>query len=259
MGNLVLCALLGGGQGAAASWRPPKDPDPRAILEEAKADSQCGRYETALAKFLWFHHHALKYDQALTGVRLSFALGSWYDLAQVYPPALEALTKTRDDALVDLKRNADSKTAFEAFSDFESINRQLGEESWTARVFADLLDTKHPTTAQRLYHVARPALLRAKEYQLCGKYLRPEEDWLSAAHIYQLNKRFAEQGMPELTEFSEKSFTNEVATLLALLVVNGRQNEAEKIAQKARLEWDSPTFHAALDSALGGSVPDPWP
>ena len=57
----------------------------------------------------------------------------------------------------------------------------------------------------------------------------------------------------------EKSFTNKTTTLVALLVVNGRKSEAEKIAQDAKQEWDNRAFHAKLDDALHGRVPEPWP
>jgi hypothetical protein len=77
--------------------------------------------------------------------------------------------------------------------------------------------------------------------------------------MYHMTMRLEDPVAPGLAEYAEKSFTNEVATLLALLVVNGRAEEAEAIAQKARLEWDNPAFHAAIDTALTGTVPEPYP
>src|SRR5688572_11688303 len=56
---------------AKAAWSPPANPDPHVILREAKADTQAGRYEEALAKHVWFHSHALEIEPALYGVRLS--------------------------------------------------------------------------------------------------------------------------------------------------------------------------------------------
>ena len=258
MMSWVLLAMFVGPLPGTGPWTPPKNPDPHAILDEASKDVGQGRHAVALAKLLWFHDNALKYDPHLSAVRLSFALSYWSELAKDYPPALEALKKTRDDALEEFGRQRqDDDGAFDAFQEFESINQHLGEESLTASTFAEL-SAKRPEAARRVFHVARSALIRAKAYELCGKYVRPAEDWLNAAQLYQIHRGMKEFG-PEHTEYLEKSFTNEVATLLALLVVNGRRDEAEQIAQKARLEWDNPAFHAALDSALTGEVPEPWP
>lgn len=168
---------------------------------------------------------------------------------------MEALEKARDDAFKDFKRHPGTEAGFHAFHDFESINDQLGDESRTVSAFVKV-DSEDPATAERLFHIARPALTRAKEYRLCGKYLEPDENWLSAAQLYHFMDR---ETQPEVREYAEKSFTNEVATLLALLVVNGRKTEAERISQKALLELDSPAFKSAIDSAMGGVVPDPWP
>ena len=43
---------------------------------------------------------------------------------------------------------------------------------------------------------------------------------------------------------AEKSFTNGIATLVALLVVNDRKPEAEKVAADAKKEWDDASFLA---------------
>lgn len=37
------------------------------------------------SEFVWFHEHALEVDRAYRGVRLSFALAFWLELAEQYP------------------------------------------------------------------------------------------------------------------------------------------------------------------------------
>ncbi|MDX1982468.1 MAG: hypothetical protein SFV51_19490, partial [Bryobacteraceae bacterium] len=61
--------------------------DPRQILAGARLDARQGDYAEALQKYLWFHHHALEHDMALSGVRLSYALNEWWELGKAYPPA----------------------------------------------------------------------------------------------------------------------------------------------------------------------------
>ncbi len=236
-------------------WTAPKDPDPRAILREAAEDRKAGRYDMALAKHLWFHQNVLKHDESYYGVRLSFALADWADLATVHPPAQAALARTRDEALDDFKGRRGEHSGYAAFHDFEAINESLGDEALTVATFV-ALDKQDPARAKDVFNLAQPALIRARQYGLCGKYVGPEEDWLRAAEFYQYGR---DMENPEHARFAAKSFTNNVTTLLAILVVNGRRPEAETIAEKARLEWDDAGFHAAIDSALAGVVPDAFP
>lgn len=59
MCNFGLVVALVSTAAVAADWTPPEKPDPQAILQEARQDAMAKRYETALAKHLWFHEHVL--------------------------------------------------------------------------------------------------------------------------------------------------------------------------------------------------------
>jgi hypothetical protein len=63
----------------------------------------------------------------------------------------------------------------------------------------------------------------------------------------------------EYIEFTNNRYTNDAATLVTLLIVNGRKTEAEEVAGDAKKEWDNASFHAKIDMALQGEVPKPWP
>ncbi|PQO47828.1 hypothetical protein [Blastopirellula marina] len=60
-------------------WEPPENPDPSEVLRSAMFDRREGRYDVALAKYVWFFHHALEYKRGMSAVRLSFALSYWND------------------------------------------------------------------------------------------------------------------------------------------------------------------------------------
>jgi hypothetical protein len=96
---------------------------PRTVLAEARHLAAEAKYDEALEKYLWFHRHALEHDQALAGVRLSFALAEWFELGQKYPPARQALLAARDEAAAAIERGEGS---FSLFHDVASINRLLG-------------------------------------------------------------------------------------------------------------------------------------
>jgi hypothetical protein len=242
---------------AIDKWRPPENPNPHEILHEARADARAQHYEEALAKHVWFHRNALKYEPALSGVRLSFALGYWHELGKAYPPALVKLKEIRDEAEEDVRNG---KNIRESFPDLRAINRTVGEESRTKDIFI-LLDAQNADAAKRVFHYAQPALIKAKEYKLCGKYIDPRRSFPRIIAGFRAEKRLAkdQQFGAEHLDFANKKFTYDTTTLIALLVVNGRKAEAEDIAGNAKKEWDNASFHAEIDKALQGGVPKPWP
>jgi hypothetical protein len=42
-------------------------------------------------------------------------------------------------------------------------------------------------------------------------------------------------------------------------VLNERTDEADLVARKARAEWDDTPFRQAIDAALKGELPTPYP
>lgn len=242
--------------GLSQDWTPPKNPDPDLILSEARADTRAKRYEDALAKHVWFHENALQLKPALYGVRLSFALSYWGELNEQYPPSLKKFKEIRDQAMKDV---LSGKNVREMFHDLSSLNEELGEERVTRKAF-ESLQVKDPENAKRVFDLAKPVLLRAKLYRLVGKHVEPEKDFSRMTKEYESMKKYEDQrGALGNGSFAEKSFTNSATTLIAILVVNERVPEAKKIAEKAKKVWDDETFHAEIDEALEGVVPEPWP
>ena len=231
-----------------------KKVDPYKILNEARADARAKRYEDALAKHVWFHRNALKYKRSLAGVRLSFALSDWHELGKAYPPALVKLKEIRDEAEENVRNG---KHVRESFLDARAINKRVGEESRTKDLFV-LLDSQNADAAREVYKLAQPALINAKEYKLCGKYIDSKRSFPRIIKYFRMNRRLAKRGAGDL-EFANKKFTNDAATLIALLTVNGRKAEAEEIAVDAKKEWNNASFHAEIDKALQGKIPKPWP
>ena len=245
---------------ASAEWTPPEKPDPQAILQEAQADADAKRYADALAKHVWFHEHALEHQPSMSGVRLSFALGSWVRLGDRYPAALEKLEAVRD-AAADAVLESKLRKTNELFYDFAAINRELEEEARTTELFVEL-DKDYPEKAEKVFSTALPALLKAKDYKLCGKYLSPKtsiEQYTRMFHDHEKMAKDPRFANSDLRDFGHKKFTNDVTILVALLVVNERQPEAGEVADRAKKEWADVEFQAAVDKALTGEMPKPWP
>lgn len=243
--------------GLADDWTPPDNPDPQAILREASVDAREKKYETALAKHLWFHENALRLNQAMTGVRLSFALSDWEKLGREYPPALEKLKSIRDSLEKRVKKGEDIGSGFH---DLAAINRTLNEDSRTAESFRQL-DSQNPKAATMAFHFVKPALVKDKAYELYVKYVDAKRDFLQMKHLYELNQQMAENPKfgAKLSEHGSKTFRNGCTTLVAILVVTDRKTEAKEIAALAKKELDDAQFQEELEAALSGTVPKPWP
>lgn len=242
---------------ASTKWTPPTNPDPQKILSEAQSDAIAGRYEDALAKHVWFHENSLKISPSLYGVRLSFALSYWKDLAVVYPAAKIKLKEIRDEAK---ERVTKGENVHESFNDFESINKTLGEEKQTVELFMSL-EKSHPKLAAKVFNIAQPALIKAGEYLLCSKHVDPKKDYASYVEMYRVHMCHANDPRfsKDNTSYAQQSFSNEVAILVALLVLSDRKLEAEEIVNKANEVWKDNNFAEQLKEALDGQVPVPWP
>ncbi len=241
-----------------AEWIPPSNPDLHEILREADKDQENAKYAASLEKHIWFHENALKYDQSFYGVRLSYALASWVQLSKVYEPALTALINLSDKNEVEIKSG--KADCGDAFHDFVSINRELGRQEKIVALFK-WLDTNNLPLAKRKFNLAKPALVLANEYELCGKYVEPENDYAKFVEMYMQNLQLAKDPKfgSELKEFAENTFSNEVTILVATLQLNNRHDEAKKIAAQALKIMDTSKLKKELNKAISGKMPAPWP
>lgn len=244
-------------------WKPPENPDPQAILWEAKADAQAGRYEVALAKQVWYHDNAIRLAPSQSAVRLSFGLSNWLELGEKFPPALAKMKQVRDEVEMRVRDKDQVRVKFDDFHEFVAFNRTLREDQRTVELFK-WLDETDDEDAARMFHVAKPALVIRKQYELCGKYIDPEADMTRLGDSYKRGLKFAEEQFGEMhRKFVENTFLNSATTLVALLAHNDRKAEAEKAAAAARKLLKDNDLQEKLDeqlkSALKGIVPKPWP
>lgn len=136
-------------------------------LADAKALARQGKHEEALKRFVWFHNHALEHEPAaMYGVRLSFALSSWKELADKYPPALAAMQKIRDDKTLALQGG---KGDVHLFHDVCALNRKLGEKEKALALFREL-DQKQKTLAENCWKIIKREAIKAKAWDLVRKY-----------------------------------------------------------------------------------------
>jgi hypothetical protein len=237
----------------SAAWLPNDNPDPSAILHSAACDVRNRLHEQALAKFLWFHKNALRYEPALSAVRLSFALGYWCELVAAYPPAREAFTRTRDEAEAAFRVDCSS---FELFQELSAMNDRLGDWNRTADVF-EIVANCDRIIAQRLYKVAEPSLIATGRYLACGPFLDSPKRLEKATKSYQLAAEDESRANRDvrIPKLARKFFVRDVSTFVALLVINGRECDAQAVRSEALKIVDDGEFRQTLDAAMTGHLP----
>jgi len=206
--------------------------DPGVVLKRGRDAFWAGRYKEALRDFIWFHENALEHDRAYYGVRLSFALGNWKDLADVYPPAMGALEKVRSRAISSLRTGNRDR---QLFHDVVSINRELGRVRETYELFRELWQN-HPELAKDWGHLAVESVVDAGDFKLASKCLPHPESyllWLSD----RVNEDLEREGVPRRTAARRReayvhNYCSDVQT--ALRILRGLRNNA---AAKAFREW----------------------
>jgi hypothetical protein len=152
--------------------------DPGDILQRAREHTREGRYEDALADFLWFHRNALEHERAYYGVRLSFALAYWKELAEVFPRAGEVLQAVRDEAASELLCGRGE--ARELFNDAAAIDHQLGRMNDTYKLFAEL-HGKDLARTSNYADIALPCVVEAGDWHLAMQIMPHPEQYLLGA------------------------------------------------------------------------------
>ena len=221
--------------------------DARQVLRDAREATLRGAHAEALEKYLWFHHHALEHSPALAGVRLSFAISEWVELANTYPPALEALESIQSNNLRVLHEGSCERLRFHEFA---SINRYLGRFELTTSLFAELAE-RQPEFAHMCFRPALPALVRTRSFALARRFISSSSEQVDN-HFGQLatelNRRprtdhhdaligvFATR-LRQLLNIFEELGENEEANLLQSRAINALTNPLDQEELRRQLLW----------------------
>jgi hypothetical protein len=229
---------------------------PQERLKNAKQAADEGRYEDALGEYIWFHDHALEHEPALYGVRLSFALEYWMDLAKVYPEARRALEQTRDDNSARLMRGDGNRALFH---DLACINKKLRCEHSTSDVFAKLT-SDFPELAKECASLALPALVAAGNCALARQYVPNPAETLqrfSATLNEDVDHLATKPPSPApMLDAYVYIYAERVSVLIAILRGTGESEEAERIERSALELIRSRSVREAVRIALEVAQPE---
>ena len=207
--------------------------DMQKYLSDTEELARAGKHEEALKRHIWFHDHALEHERAMYGVRLSFALSSWRELGETYPPAMKALVEVRDRKTKSLMEGKDSH---ELFHDVASINEVLGESEKTVSLF-EQLDEKQPKAAKGYWNVAKNSVIDAKRFDLAGKYIgNPAREFIQVKAMYDHNTSLYDDpriGGDRFKAYNENNLVEESLRLIEVANALGNKKVALEIQAKA--------------------------
>ncbi|HWN95302.1 MAG TPA: hypothetical protein VNT99_09740, partial [Methylomirabilota bacterium] len=243
------------------SLAPGEEPDLDKIRREAAELARQGQYDEALQRHLWYHNHALEINPAQAGVRLSFALAQWMELARRYPKAKQALVEVRDRGTREFE---DGGGHFDLFMEISSINEQLGEQNATHALFKSI-QSRNPEIARQCFHVADELLVDKGEYALCVSFIpsfqeRFEQICVSREQMLELAGRSPQMNQTPLRKAAERSFIKDTRQVIEILIGVGRKAEAERIHEQAVAILNVPELQSAMTDAeqrvAKGSTPN---
>jgi tRNA A-37 threonylcarbamoyl transferase component Bud32 len=229
---------------------PGEKPNLSDILQEARSLAQEGRHEEALQRHLWYHNHALEFEPGQAGVRLSFALSYWVELARRYPKAKEALVEIRDRGEREFAGGGGYP---ELFSEISAINGYLGQKEATLALFKSI-QSRDPRLARQCYRSAEELLVEAGDYALCASFVpdfqkRFESIRAVRERMLKLADRTPEVNQTSMREQAARTFVKDTRQLVEILVGTGRKADAEKIRDQAVAVLNVPELQSAVSDA----------
>jgi MFS family permease len=247
------------------SWSPTlapgEKPDVDKIRQEASDLMRQGRYEDALQRHIWYHNHALEFNSAQTGVRLSFALTDWIELGRRYPKAKQALVEIRD---AKTRKFAQDRGYPELFQDVASINSYLQTNAATYALFRTI-EQRDPALAQQCYYYAETVLVENGQYELCLKYLGGSQKRFDSIRgswerMTGMDKRMQESiwrysgtnsplPLYSNAKHHDQYFVSQTRRLIEILVGANRKAEAEQIRDQAVAVLNVPELQSAVRDA----------
>lgn len=214
-------------------------------LDRIRALIDSRQFQSALDAHLWFHE-ASKNSPAMAGVRLSFALSSWLELAESFSPALDALKAVgAEDKNLLLSGDGD----FGNFLDLSAINRTLNSDQETLDLFLTLYK-RNSKQIEMYYRVAEDLLIEAGRYDIVSKYIGdPIVKFENLRYMREMNISHAESSERNksfLVESANDQYIDGVLKLIKVCVAIGKSDAAIEVQKRALVYLASDQIRVAL-------------
>ena len=236
------------------TWSPALAPREKPDWDKFRSETSNlinqGQYEDALQHCLWYHNHAVQIDPAQSGVRLSFAMEQWGELALRYPRAQQAMKETRDRAVREFAQGGGN---FALFQEAAAFNTRLRNEPATLALFESVRQ-QDPALARQCYWVMERTLVERGEYDVCASFIPDfQQRFEFTRDSYQRTGEIADQtpgvNPTSIRKEAHKQFVNTTRMLVEILVGVGRKAEAEKMQTQALKVLNVPQLQCAESDA----------
>ena len=219
--------------------------DPAETIERARTAANDGDYAEALSQYDYFYDNALKEDRSYYGVRHSYCLEEWAELAEKYPPAKARLEEKMATALRLLDETRDP----EHFHDYRSICHFL---KCTDKAVSKFL-TVHgsdPELAQKTFRFIRDDLVAAEKWDICGAYLlHPDKQYIQFLNAFDgAMKVNIQENSDEYEDFTKNWFVENIASLMLILKNTGKGPESEIIHEQFSMDMTARGFDDLIDA-----------
>jgi RNA polymerase sigma factor (sigma-70 family) len=244
--------------------------DPAAMLEPmqrmnlARELRTQGRHAEALDHFLWCFDEGLKHSPAFAGVRSSFLLNDLAELAEVYPPALEAMLARRDAAEAAI---AGGSFEHRALFDYHQLNERMNQPEQTTALF-DQLAPGH-RAREGLVEVAFEQFIRTQRYVDVLEAGNPEKHFDQArfvassagergdeALVMRMRRRAVEQGAFAVEALAGASATDRAAALVETVLAFDSSPESRGILLRHAQRAGNLQIAAHIQHAIGANQGD---
>jgi len=191
--------------------------DPGEVLNQAREAFSIKEYEVSLEKYKWFYDNSLDIDQSYYGVRLSYCLGEWAELAKYFPTAKEELVILKDKSLSGFKSNP----THQAFHEYSSISEYLDCSSEVFDTFVSI-EEQDEKLASKIFSLVFRYCATNKKWDVCRRYLgNGYKQYLRTIETFDHMTEFSNESSGEERESimrdAEQTFKKEVIWLLEML------------------------------------------
>lgn len=240
-----------------------KEKDPMARSQYAGELVRAGRYEEALAEYLWCFDEGEKANRAYSGVRVSFLLGDISRLGAKYPPAIKALEERRDAAEKRFLEGASPET--ESLGDALALNDHLKATDRNLALFDQIRKREPvpPLVRLRLMHKMPALLAGAKRYDDVMWLVPDPTGYLrDKIRMFEMTQSFAkqrgEEGPDALAEGMLKGrLVSDVATIYeAQLAIDDRDGAGEVAAKLVEWSPSGSTWATLIEAAVSAKAFD---
>jgi hypothetical protein len=227
--------------------------DPSEVLDEARKLKEVGLFEAALEKHLWVHHESLRVCSAFRGVRLSFALGYWKDLANEYPPALNAMREIRDRNLEAIRSG---NALGQCYLDAVALNRELEDHNLNAELFEALV-AFDKAKAEKLFPFVFDSLVCSKAWRTAREFIPnpvlKAEELVASLEEHLTRFPYTSELGPAVRSGAVGSFWRNLKMLMEVLVGNGETELAEEARRHSLAAVSSEVLRAEIELVIAGT------